>query len=454
MAYAFNNVMGMMDKDRQNQSSSNPQSSMSQGLQKNAGTGEGEMSASSANTNTAAQAPADFTKSKATSAKTILDRNKGVQQTGIENRLTQDAQNQANTSINAIRSSGDSYLQNQTKKANEVYGQPDQTAVNRAVYGNQDDFQNVSNTLNRAPGQVDEYEVPDSGPLQATEYNRANDLSDLFLKQGGQQYNRGMAALDNLQFQRTGGAQNIANRVGQLQSNVNAMKQSATDKEFGTQAMAQKQLDTKAKETQDAIRKMLGTSEGDIRNQVNSRVTGLDQQVHRQAKEAFDSGVAGLQSRIDNATQDITNRMMSASPEEQGTLQNVLNQFAKLNPKAYVDQILPRVGFDTAMNTEEAQRLNRVNQLLGVKDQYTAPTSTPMGTANIRTDNFDPRFAQIMAMLPQAQMQQQTPSDVVVNQTQAPVAQTGQNILNTIAPQIQSTNNKNKAFNPFANIGI
>ncbi len=453
MAYAFNNVMGMMDKDRQTQGSSNPQSSVSQGLQKNAGTGEGEMSVGGAGASNTAQSPADFTKSKATSAKTILDRNKGVQQTGIENRLTQDAQNQANTSIDKIRTSSNEYAQNQDKKANEIYGLPDQTAVNRAVYGNEADYQNISNTLNRAPGQVDQYEAPDSGPLQATEYNRANDLSNLFLKQGGEQYNRGMAALDNLQFQRTGGAQNIANRVGQLQSNVDAMKQSVTDKEFGTQALAQKQLETKAKETQDAIRKMLGSSESDIRNQVNARVTGLDQSVHKQAKEAFDSGVAGLQSRIDNATRDITNRMLTASPEEQGVLQNVLQQFSKLNPKAYVEQILPRVGFDTAMNADEAQRLNRVNELLGVQDRYTVPTNSPVGTANVRTDNFDPRFAQIMAMLPQVQAQQ-SQGDVVVPQSQAPAAQAEQRVLNTVAPQIQSTKNKGKNYNPFASIGI
>lgn len=451
MAYAFNNVMGMMDKDKQNQGSSNPQSSMSQGLQKNAGTGEGEMSASP-NTNTATKAPGDFTKSNFISAKQILDRNKGVQQTGIENRLTQDAQNQANQSINDIRKTSNDYAQNQAKKAESLYQTPDQATVTRGIYGDQDAYQNVSNTLNTAPGQVDEYNAPDAGPLQATEYSRANDLSDLFLKQGGQQYNRGMAALDNLQFQRTGGAQNVNRLVGGLQANVNGLRDSANDKQFGNQAMAQKQLEARAKETQDAIRKMLGNTEGDIRNQVNTRVTGLDQQVHSQAKSAADAGVGQLKSRIDTATQDITNRMQTASPEERGVLQNVLDQFSKLNPKNYVEQILPRVGFDSAMTSEEADRLNKINGLLGVKDKYTAPTSSPTGTANIRTDNFDPRFAQIMGMLPQAQ--QPTQSDVVIPQSQAPARQAEQRIINTISPQIQSTKNKGANYNPFSSLGM
>lgn len=417
MAYAYNNLMGMMDKDKE-QGPSSQSNAQSQNLQKNTGTGEGEMNASS---NTA-KAPQDFTKSNFTSAKQILDRNKNVQMVGAENRLTQDAQNQAQKGISDYNTAGNQYREGQQKKAESLYSTPQQSDVNRAIYGqDQTGYSNIQNTLNSKPGQVEEFKAPEIGPLQATEYSRVNDLSDLFMKQGGQQYNRGMAALDNLQFGKTGGAQRVNERVGQLQSQLDATKTSLFDKEQGVQAMAQNQLNSKAKETQDAIRKMLGVTQSEVEGGVNSRRDNLDQTVHSQAKQAADTATQGFQKQISTATQDIKNRMLSASPEERDALQNVLNQFGGLNAKRYVDQVLPNASFQNVINPEEAQRLNSINKLLGVDQTVTSTGGNLQGSANIRGDQFNTDFQKILSMLPPAQQAQAVAQVQAAQQPQAKV---------------------------------
>jgi hypothetical protein len=280
-----------------------------------------------------------------------------------------------------------------------------------------------------------------------------------------------MASLDNLQFKQTGGNQRVNQRINDLNNQVTGTLNSANDQQFGVQANAQKALEARAKQTQDAIRAMLGSSQNDIKNAVMGRETDLDQKVHNQAKEASSAGIAGLQARIDNAVNDVKSKMAASSPDQQSAYQNVLDQFGKLNAKNYVDQVLPHIGFNETVNQQEADNLNRINALLGSTDKINVNATNPMGTANIRTNNFDPEFQRIMSMIPAFTPAgpNQAPIDNAANQSAQRVVSTlpgnqiqpaNKDVATTIGQMlgsnISSTPNKNKAanYNPFKSLGM
>jgi len=199
VAYAFNNLMDMMDKNKQGSSSSQPQS-QSQGLQKNAGTGEGEMSASN-RVSSAPKSPQDFTKTGATSARTILDRNKNVQNVGAENRVLGDARSQYSGAQTQMQNQANDYLKSQGETQKNIYGAPDASSVNKAVSGDTDSYSMVLGLLNAKPGKAGDF-TASYKPLAANEYGRSQDLTNPLLSNSSSGYNRGMAALDSIRPRR------------------------------------------------------------------------------------------------------------------------------------------------------------------------------------------------------------------------------------------------------------
>jgi hypothetical protein len=163
--------------------------------------------------------------------------------------------------------------------------------------------------------------------------------------------------------------------------------------------------------------------------------------------------------------------MAASSPDQQSAYQNVLDQFGKLNAKNYVDQVLPHIGFNETVNQQEADNLNRINALLGSTDKINVNATNPMGTANIRTNNFDPEFQRIMSMIPAFTPAgpNQAPIDNAANQSAQRVVSTlpgnqiqpaNKDVATTIGQMlgsnISSTPNKNKAanYNPFKSLGM
>lgn len=479
MAYAFNNVMNMMDKNKQQGSSSIP--SQAQGLQKNMGTGEGEMGASNTATSST-KAPQDFTKSGATSAKTILDRNKNVQNVGAENRVLGDAQSQYSGALKQMQNQSEDYLKAQGETQKNLYGTPDTSAVNKAVSGDQDSYSKVLGLMNAKPGKAGDF-TASYKPLAANEYNRSQDLSNPLMSNSSSGYNRGMAALDSTILRRGDTQQRIQNQLGQMNTNLDKTR---SDFQKSTQGTAQKSLEDTLANTQKSIRDMLSGSQSNVLNTATSRLGGLNAQVAKQAQDEKAKATSQLQADIQNRKTQLQNALRTAAPgADTSSITNALKELDQLGGDTgrFIDLSTPQANISNALSGEEASQLNRISDLMGVSGDRYAPTELQRGGANVNKNAYDEIMNRILggvpANLPTASNplgvpQVQTPQSVdaamnastnrvmstlptqIAPQTQAPnrdVQDTVRGMLG-VTPARSSSKNRAGSYNPFSTLGM
>jgi len=481
VAYAFNNLMDMMDKNKQGSSSSQPQS-QSQGLQKNAGTGEGEMSASNT-ASSAPKSPQDFTKTGATSARTILDRNKNVQNVGAENRVLGDARSQYSGAQTQMQNQANDYLKSQGETQKNIYGAPDASSVNKAVSGDTDSYSKVLGLLNAKPGKAGDF-TASYKPLAANEYGRSQDLTNPLLSNSSSGYNRGMAALDSTTLKRGDTQQRIQNQLGQMNTNLENERNAF---QRNTQSTAQKSLEDTLSNTQKSIRDLLSGSQSNILGTANSRLGGLNAQVAQQAQDEKAKATSQLQADIQNRRSQLQNALRSASPgSDTSSITNALGELDKLGGDTgrFIDLSTPQANVSNALSGEEASQLNRISSLMGTNVPQYAPSELQRGGANVNKNAYDEMMSRILGGVPSNLPAMSNPLGMPQAQTpqmaNAAINASTNRVMNTlpaqVSPQIQPANrdvqdtvrgmlgvaspakssSKNKAgsYNPFSTLGM
>lgn len=405
MAYALG--IGQTDRRDQNgsapsqasgltTSSSNtasPLASNNQGLDKRVGTSQSAGLSNTAQTpgavNSSSKNPDDFTKSNFANTSAIVDRNQGADQSGITNKITTDAQNQANGQIADVNKKGSDYLNNQTSRFNTQYSAATPDEINKVASGDQTATGRLNTLLYGAVANPDEFNAGTQAPIKANEYLKNGDITSVLMNRGSQDYTSGMGALDNLMFGRAGGFQQVGNKVQDLQSGVQNTVNAATNKESGYGAQAQKALDTAVTTGRNNTRSALDTASSAItnkaqaaldqktaaqkaalqaqtatqRNQAGSTVTKQIQQLQELAKDPVSAPYAN---------DAITKLYASMGLNPGAQLPTDFSGSEAFNP--YIKTSGPSLDINDLLTQPDAQAVNRLQGLLGTGKTYQGDT--------------------------------------------------------------------------------
>lgn len=406
MAYAF----GVGQTDKRNQTNQPPSeasglttgspvsntASNNQNLDKRVGTSQAP-----GVSNTASKAPGDFTKSNFGDTNAIIDRNQGADQSGITNKITSDAQNQANSQVEDINKKGQDYLGAQTTKFGQQYQAANPDDINGVASGNQTATSKLNNLLYGAVANPDDFDAGTYDPIKANEYLKNGDITSVLMNRGAQNYTSGMGALDNLMFGKSGGFQQVGNKVQDLQNNVQNAYGQATNKDTGFGAQATKARDTAVDTARTGTRNSLQAASDAVMKQGNEGLAAanaqylpaLEQQRGSQRQQAG-SAIASKVTQLQQLAQDpvtapfakdaLTKLYASLGVADGGQLPTdysknaVLDQFIKYNPA--------NMGVDDFITSGNAQGFNNINSLLHTGQSVRGQT----GPLNTGSSAFDP----------------------------------------------------------------
>lgn len=406
MAYA----LGVGQSDRREQNGQSP--SQASGLTTGSNTAVGGGAPSSVNTqglekrvgstqspgvsNTSSKAPDDFTRSNAASTTAIIDRNQNVDQSGITNKITQDAQNQSNKQIGDINQRVSDYNTAQTAATKAYAPGVSDADVQGAVGGDATSTANVQKALNLQAGNVGAFDAGTYDPIKANEYLKNGDISSVLQSRGNQNYTTGMAALDNLMFGKSGGFQQAGAKVADLQSQANDAYNNATNATTGAQATQQNARNAAVADVVGKARTGLsGAEQGILSNAASQAKTGdaaraqalSDQKNAQRAQviKSFDDQIADVQ------------KLMQQEPSQAAAGQEAIAQLnaKKANPDQFINSSAAQNTQDNYITGDNANSLNRIHQLLGIGGPVVQAGQVNQGGNDIRTKDINDIMSQL-----------------------------------------------------------
>lgn len=368
-----------------------PSSTNSAGLEKRVGSTQ-----SPGVSNTSSKSPDDFTRSNAASTTAIIDRNQNVDQSGITNKITQDAQNQANQQTSDINKKVTDYNNAQTANTKAYAVGPTDQDIQGAVGGDATSTANLQKALNLQAGKVDDFNAGTYDPIKANEYLRGGDISSVLLNRGNQNYTSGMAALDNLMFGKAGGFQQAGAKVNDLQSQINNAYSGATNANTGVQALQQKAREAAVGDVVGKARTGLSSAEQGILSNAAaqaktgdaSRAQALDSQKQAQRAQvvqSFDDQIADIQ------------KIIQQEPSQAAAGQQAIAQLnaKKANPDQFINYNAAQNTQDNYITGDNAAALNRIHQLLGIGGPVVQAGQVNQGGSNIRSNDINDVVSQL-----------------------------------------------------------
>lgn len=344
-----------------------------------------DSSAGTSNTAAGAQrSPDEFTKSNFGSATAILDRNKNIDQSAVTNKITGDAQQQASTAQNAMDKTSQDY---QTAQQAKQVAAPTTQQIASGVEGyDPEQFKATQQYLNNPQIKADSFNPGTFQPIQAADYLKSGDITSLLRQnnagQGG--YSAGMAALDNAAFGQSNGYQQIGEKVGSLQQQLEDKQAALVDPTKGTQATTQKQLDDFLNTQKGNIKGYLTGQQGTINSDLDAQVKKLTEGNTQQLAQLTQGNKAELTKKINDTVAGLQARL--ANPyEDKAKIQDSITrlQAASSNLDPYIQQYNPNVTANNVVSQHQADIMSNINQLLGtggniptVAGPAGAPTST------------------------------------------------------------------------------
>lgn len=211
----------------------------------------------------APKAPVDFTKTQNAGAGTILQRNRGVSQDSAVRRVAGDAVRdlQGNTADLGTRQT--QYTTAGRQGIAETSQGMSDDEVRQGLRSGQ--TTPLASRLSAQPVQVKEFDPGTFKPIQATDYLRTGDVSNLLGRQSPSNYTSGMGALDNRAFNRSGAGSQVRKDVVGLQSDFRSQLEKALGKEGATAALK--------REAEEANKGMVSGLRGQI-EKIASGITG------------------------------------------------------------------------------------------------------------------------------------------------------------------------------------
>lgn len=400
MAYAFNKILGQTKDDQNSTKTTGAFGAPEKNVGQDFGGSDAGGGQQTGATNTAAQkAPSDFTKSNYSSAKSIIDRNQGIQNTGAENRVLGDVKNQYAGAQQQMNQDAADYNKAQAQGWNQQYATPDQNTINKAVSGDQTAYANVFGLMNNDIGKAKEFQTG-YNPLAANEYVRSQDLSQPLLSNSTGDYSRGMAALDSATLQRGGAQARIQNQLGQMNTDLEKQRADITQ---NTQANAQKALEDKVASTRDQIKGLLTGNQQNILNDAQGKIAGLNQTAQQQANTERGLAHSQLYGDIQGRRTELQNILKNAGPGvDTSSVVNALRELDKMEGgvDTYIKDSLPTATLSNALSADQASDLNRILTLMGsTAPQYQA-AAMGRGGANVDKAAYDQAMSKVLGMVP------------------------------------------------------
>lgn len=361
-----------------------PSATNSQGLEKRVGSSQAP-----GVSNSASKSADDFTRSNTANASAIIDRNQNVDQSGITNKITTDAQNQANQQIGDIGKKTTDYNTAQTAATQQYVPTIDNAQIQGAVKGDEASTANVQKILNLQPGEVGKFDAGTYDPIKANEYLQNGDISSVLMNRGNQNYTSGMAALDNLMFGKSGGFQQAGAKVNDLQGQVLGAYNKVTDAKTGAQATAQGQRNKLVQDAINGVRTGLTDQEQAILSGAAGRYQQAQQGLGAQVEAQKAPLRAQVTKQFEDQIADIQKRI-AADPVQAAAGQDVIAQLkqAMANPDQYINVDTPTYKQEDFYNEDDAGGLNKIHQLLGIGGPVASAGRVAAPTARTRDDDL------------------------------------------------------------------
>jgi len=321
------------------------------------------------------KAPGDFTKSNFSNATDILDRNKNADISSVTKRLLGNTEKNAQGENQRIADQVNQYKNDTTNTVNSLYKAPGQEDIDKALGGDANSESAITKRLGMAAGKVGDLDLGNRYEIAPTEFYKQNEYQPLLQQRSKNGYTSGMAALDSSLFNRSGGAQDIRNTVGRLQSGIDESRAQAPKV---TQEL-QDYANTYEGQQEDYLRNLLSGSGAKIKDEISSRLPSAQQSM-KDTIESQRSNLTGqqqssVQKAIDDFNKQVeTARKLGIDPkflEQQSA--NQMRNFNSLDPNSYLKNNLPELGFNDLVTQSDADKYNKLSGWLGTGDTLAAP---------------------------------------------------------------------------------
>jgi len=319
----------------------------------------------------APKAPSDFTKTKNAGAGAILQRNRGVSQDSAVRRVAGDSVRALEGNLGDLGNRQNQYFtQGRQGIAETSAGLTDDQVREGLRSGKTTD---LSSRLSAKPVQVKDFDPGTFKPIEATDYLRSGDVSNLIGKQSKSSYTSGMGALDNLAFNRSGAGRQVRQQVGGMQSDFRGQLEKALGTE-GASAVLKREAE--------AANQGMVTG---LRGQIENIAKGITGTLGGRRKEAETKNAATLaaeraarQGDIRGIVDEYKNRILSEKakgnmrPMDYEALEDKLNTY--VGDGSGLDRFIsasnPELSENMFLADDEVSMLNNAAGLLGSGQIY------------------------------------------------------------------------------------
>lgn len=333
---------------------------------------------------TSNKSPGDFTKSNFSNASDILNRNQGTDVSAITNRLLGNTQQNADATNKQIADKTAQYKTDQTAAVNSAYAAPDQASIDKALGGDATATSSITGLLGRKA--ADPVAALDLGNIQKiapSEFFQQGEYQPLLQDRSKGAYTSGMGALDSSQFNRSGGAQDVRDLVGRLQTGVDLNAKQAQLAPEDLQNYANTYLGQQQGGLKDLLTKAAGGVKSDISGRLapaqqaaQTAITNQTAAVTAQEQKQAQATKANLKQQLDDQVrtgkmpQDYADKVFATKSQE----------IDQLDPSRFLNVSNPNLTEADLINQADASKYNTLEGWLGGTD-YIAPSATPKAAA-------------------------------------------------------------------------
>jgi hypothetical protein len=372
------------------QTDSQSQDLQSQG-RSNAGQSQGTTAQPSAG-QTSAKAPADFTRSNFSNATDILQRNQGADVSSITNRLLGNTKQNAEATNKQISDRTAQYRTDTNKQIEDTYRAPDASFIGKALGGDANAESQITSSLGRKADQVKGIDLGQLQSIAPSEFFQQGEYQPLLQSRSKGNYTSGMGALDASLFNRSGGAEDIRNTVGRLQTGVNenaANALKATDEE---QAYANQYLGGQQASLKDLIAKAAGGIKSEIAGRVDPAKQAAKDLIASKTQEYTTQQKSAVQKAIDDFNKRLEyGKKLGAVDEQFGSnlAQKQMAQYNTLDPNKYLNVQNPDLGESDFVQQADADKFNKLMGWVGSGDSLAPSAAQKQASVGFDQTGFD-----------------------------------------------------------------
>lgn len=323
------------------------------------------------------KAPGDFTKSNFSNATDILNRNKNADISSVTKRLLGNTERNAQSQNQQIADTVNKYKTDTTAAIQNQYRAPTQEEIDKALSGDASAESKVSGRLGMQASTVDPLDIGKRYEVAPTDFFKQNDYQPLLQQRSKGGYTGGMAALDSSLFNRSGGAQDVRNKVADLQKQIDVSRENVS----GTTGEMQNYANTYEADQEKMLRDILSGKTNSINQNVSNSVAeknkaqadyvAQQKQMYDQKKRsAVDESRKKFNEQLDflnSLYKDQNNKVSVPYDELRQNQENYYNSQLG-NQDAFLNIRNPEFTNSDVVSAQDANAYNKINSWLGSTD--------------------------------------------------------------------------------------